>query len=32
MSPQRGLVGISSYGKNDFYNTPQWKHTAGERA
>jgi len=29
MSPQRGLVGISSYGKNDFYNTPQWKHTAG---
>jgi L-asparaginase len=27
MSPQRGLVGISSYGKNDFYNTPVWKHT-----
>jgi len=27
MSPLRGLVGISSYGKNDFYNTPQWKHT-----
>jgi L-asparaginase len=23
------LVGISSYGKNDFFNTPQWKHTAG---
>ena len=22
MSPLRGLVGISSYGKNDFYNTP----------
>jgi L-asparaginase len=28
MSPLRGLVGISSYGKNDFYNAPQWKHTA----
>jgi L-asparaginase len=27
MSPLRGLVGIASYGKNDFYNTPQWKHT-----
>ena len=27
MSPLRGLVGISSYGKNDFYNTPHWKHT-----
>jgi L-asparaginase len=27
MSPLRGLVGISSYGKNDFYNTPVWKHT-----
>jgi len=27
MSPLKGLVGISSYGKNDFYNTPQWKHT-----
>jgi L-asparaginase len=27
MSPLRGLVGISSYGKNDFYNAPQWKHT-----
>src|SRR6201997_4794395 len=27
MSPLRGLVGISSYGKNDFYNTPGWKHT-----
>lgn len=27
MSPLRGLVGISSYGKNDFYNTPEWKHT-----
>lgn len=29
MSPLRGLVGISSYGKNDFYNTPVWKHTTG---
>jgi L-asparaginase len=27
MSPLRGLVGLASYGKNDFYNTPQWKHT-----
>jgi L-asparaginase len=27
MSPLRGLVGISSYGKNEFYNIPQWKHT-----
>jgi len=27
MSPLRGLVGIASYGKNDYYNTPSWKHT-----
>jgi len=27
MSPLRGLVGIASYGKNDFYNNPVWKHT-----
>ena len=27
MSPVRGLVGTASYGKNDFYTTPQWKHT-----
>jgi L-asparaginase len=27
MSPLRGLVGVSTYGKNDFYNRPQWKHT-----
>jgi L-asparaginase len=27
MSPLRGLVGVSTYGKNDFYNTPVWKHT-----
>jgi L-asparaginase len=29
MSPLRGVVGISSYGKNDFYNSPHWKHTSG---
>ena len=28
-SPLRGLVGVASYGKNDFYNTPEWKHTSG---
>src|SRR5215510_5161248 len=27
MSPLRGVVGTSAYGKNDFYNTPVWKHT-----
>jgi L-asparaginase len=27
MSPVRGLVGTASYGKNDFYTTPAWKHT-----
>ena len=27
MSPLRGLVGVAAYGKNDFYNTPIWKHT-----
>lgn len=27
MSPLRGVVGVASYGKNDFYNTPEWKHT-----
>jgi L-asparaginase len=27
MSPVRGVVGISAYGKNDFYNSPEWKHT-----
>jgi L-asparaginase len=27
LSPQRGLVGISAYGKNDFYNSPKWLHT-----
>src|SRR5271154_143841 len=29
MSPLRGIVGVSSYGKNDFYNMPSWKHTSG---
>src|SRR5215471_6218422 len=28
MSPLRGVVGIATYGKNDFYNTPVWKHTS----
>jgi len=28
MSPVRGIVGVATYGKNDFYNTPQWKHTS----
>jgi L-asparaginase len=27
MSPLRGLVGVSTYGKNDFFNRPRWKHT-----
>src|SRR5262244_4496452 len=27
MSPLRGVVGVATYGKNDFYNNPQWKHT-----
>jgi L-asparaginase len=27
MSPLRGLVGVSTYGKDDFYNTPPWKNT-----
>jgi L-asparaginase len=28
MSPLRGLVGVTAYGKNDWYNKPPWKHTA----
>lgn len=28
MSPLRGVVGVSAYGKNDFYNSPSWKHTS----
>jgi L-asparaginase len=27
MSPLRGLVGVANYGKNDYFNTPRWKHT-----
>jgi L-asparaginase len=27
LSPVRGVVGMASYGKNDFYSTPVWKHT-----
>jgi L-asparaginase len=27
MSPLRGVVGVAAYGKNDFYNSPEWKHT-----
>jgi L-asparaginase len=27
MSPLRGLVGVATYGKNDYYNTTNWKHT-----
>src|SRR5215475_7883015 len=27
MSPTRGVVGIASYGKNDFYKRPEWVHT-----
>ena len=26
-SPVRGVVGVASYGKNDCYNRPRWKHT-----
>ena len=29
MSPLRGVVGVANYGKNDFYNSPAWKHTTG---
>jgi L-asparaginase len=29
MSPLRGVMGVASYGKNDFYNSPVWKHTTG---
>ena len=29
MSPLRGLVGVTAYGKDDFYNNPPWKHTTG---
>ena len=26
-SPLRGIVGVTAYGKNDFYNNPSWPHT-----
>lgn len=28
MSPLRGVVGVSAYGKNTYYNSPIWKHTS----
>lgn len=27
MSPVRGVVGVTAYGKDDFYSNPPWKHT-----
>jgi L-asparaginase len=27
MSPLRGLVGVANYGRNDFFTTPEWRHT-----
>jgi L-asparaginase len=27
MSPVRGLVGVAAYGKNDWYTSPEWRHT-----
>jgi len=27
MSPLRGVVGVTAYGKNDFYSSPSWPHT-----
>ena len=27
MSPLRGVVGVTAYGKQDWYTTPSWKHT-----
>jgi L-asparaginase len=27
LSPLRGLVGVANYGQNDFYTSPEWKHT-----
>ena len=27
ISPLRGVVGIASYGKNEYFNTPVWKNT-----
>jgi L-asparaginase len=28
-SPLLGVVGVSAYGKNEFYNNPTWRHTTG---
>jgi len=28
MSPLRGVVGVTAYGKDDWYNNPPWKHTS----
>jgi L-asparaginase len=28
MSPIRGVLGVTAYGKDDWYNTPPWKHTS----
>jgi L-asparaginase len=28
LSPVRGLVGVATYGKNDFFGVPPWKHTS----
>ncbi|MES2221825.1 MAG: type II asparaginase [Acidobacteriota bacterium] len=28
MSPLRGVVGVTAYGKDDWYNIPPWKHTS----
>jgi len=27
MSPLRGLIGTANYGKNDYFTSPEWKHT-----
>ena len=27
LSPIRGVVGVATYGKNDFFSSPEWKHT-----
>ena len=28
LSPVRGLVGVATYGRNDFFGLPPWKHTS----
>jgi L-asparaginase len=30
-SPLRGVVGVTAYGKNDFYNNPPWRHTTASQ-